>query len=337
METARYTIVKCYLEEIDIHIITLIGVCKLLLDTLLFVGNISVDKIENVNGVRIQPGGAALYAGIAARTLFPNVHLISRIGRDYKFIEVLDLVGSKHVKLYNMPSTSFHIKYDEHWEAKYLKVDHGAGARITSQVIPLNILGNHVAIHLSPMRVKKAVKIIDLIKKAAPETIISINTWLGYIQEGKKSREGLKKLALKVDFFILNDSEAKALTQTSSVSTALKLLTAKNLIVTLGELGAILSNESGIQMIPALSSPIGKVMDTTGAGDTWCGAFLAAYTLTGNLMKSVTVASIISSIKCTGWGFNKLKNLHFKEIDDVIEYIIALKEGSLQKRLIDYI
>lgn len=305
--------------------------------SLLFVGNVSVDRIENANGVRIQPGGAALYAAIAARTLFPDVHLISRIGRDYKFIDILDLFNSKHVKMYNMPSTSFHIKYNERWEAKYLKVDHGAGARITSQVIPLNLLGDQVAIHISPMRVKKAVKIIDTIKKESPDTMISINTWLGYIQEGKKSREALKKLALKVDFFILNDSEAKALTQTSSVSIALRLLKAKNLVVTLGELGAIISSESGIQMIPALSSPIGRVVDTTGAGDTWCGAFLAAYKLTGNLMKSVTVASIISSIKCSGWGFNKLKNLHFRELDDVIEYIIALKEGSLQKRLIDYI
>ena len=305
--------------------------------SLLFIGNVSVDRIENVNGVRVQPGGAALYAAIAAKTLFPDVHLISRIGRDYKFIDVLDLFNSENVKMYNMPSTSFNIKYNERWEAKFLKVDYGAGSRITSRILPLNLLGDQVTIHISPMRVKKAVKIIDKIRKESPDTMISINTWLGYIQEGKKSREALKKLALKVDFFILNDSEAKALTQTSSVSTALRLLKANNLVVTLGELGAIISNESGMQMIPALSSPIGRIVDTTGAGDTWCGAFLAAHKLTENLMKSVTVASIISSIKCSGWGFNQLKNLHFRELDDVIEYILALKEGSLQKRLIDYI
>jgi sugar/nucleoside kinase (ribokinase family) len=296
-----------------------------------------MDRIENMNGVKMQPGGAALYAAMAARTLFPEVHLISRVGKDYKFFEVLDLFRFKHVKIYNMPSTRFHIKYNDRWEAKYLNVDHGAGARITSHILPLNLLGNHVAIHISPMRVAKVVKIIDMIKRESPGTMISINTWLGYIHEGKQSREALKKLALKVDFFILSDSEAKALTQTSSVSTALRLLKAKNLVVTLGELGAIISNESGIQMIPALSFPIGKVVDTTGAGDTWCGAFLASYKLTQNLMKSVTVASIISSIKCSGWGFEKLKNLHFRELDDVIEHIIALKEGSLQKRLIDYI
>ena len=118
----------------------------------------------------------------------------------------------------------------------------------------------------------------------------------------------------------------------------MRLLKAKMLIVTLGELGAVISGEGiGMQMVPALNVPIGKVIDTTGAGDVWCGAFLAAYKLTGDLMKSVTCASIISSIKCSDWGFNSLIDLQFKEVDDVIEYVIGLKEGSLQKRISDYI
>jgi hypothetical protein len=33
---------------------------------MVFVGHISVDKVENVNGSRTQPGGAALYAVMAA-------------------------------------------------------------------------------------------------------------------------------------------------------------------------------------------------------------------------------------------------------------------------------
>jgi ribokinase len=110
------------------------------------------------------------------------------------------------------------------------------------------------------------------------------------------------------------------------------------LIVTLGELGAIISREDGdVQMVPALKFPIGKIVDTTGAGDTWCGSFLAAYKQTNNLMKSVTAASVISSIKCTGWGFSKLLNLKFKNIDEIIDYIISLREGGLQKNLLDYL
>ena len=54
-------------------------------------------------------------------------------------------------------------------------------------------------------------------------------------------------------------------------------------------------------------------------------------------MKSVTCASIISSIKCSNWGFRNLLDLQFREVNDVIEYVIGLKEGSMQKRISDYI
>ncbi|MEM2091908.1 MAG: hypothetical protein QXR59_01305, partial [Candidatus Bathyarchaeia archaeon] len=61
------------------------------------------------------------------------------------------------------------------------------------------------------------------------------------------------------------------------------------------------------------------------------------YKQTGDLMKSVTAASVISSIKCSGWGFSKLLNLKFKNVDDIIEYVIGLKEGGMQKKLLDYL
>ncbi|MDH5391418.1 MAG: hypothetical protein OEX10_09735, partial [Candidatus Bathyarchaeota archaeon] len=76
-----------------------------------------MDKIENINGARVQPGGAALYAAMAARTLSTNVTLISAMGKDYDFPDALNLLDSKDVKTYNMPSTRFHIKYNKRWEA----------------------------------------------------------------------------------------------------------------------------------------------------------------------------------------------------------------------------
>ncbi len=305
---------------------------------LLFVGHVSVDEIENVNGTKIQPGGAALYAATAARTLSSNVTLISAVGEDYEFPEALNLLDSRDVKRYKMPSTRFSIKYDKFWEAHYLKTVHGAGSKITSRNISAKWLTAKSVFHISPMRATKVARIIAKIKKLSPETKVSINTWMDYVRESRKSREILKDLAMKADFFILNDSEAKALTETDSISTALRLLKARMMIVTLGSLGAIISGENTeMQMIPALNIPPEKIVDTTGAGDVWCGAFLATYNLTKDLTKSVSVASIISSMKCSDWGFNSLLNLRFKEPDDVIELVIGMKEGGLQKRISDYV
>ncbi len=304
---------------------------------LIVVGHVSIDQIENPQGVRIQPGGAALYAAIAAKTLLKKIALVSAVGKDYEFTEVLNLFNSKHVRISSMPSTRFSIKYNKRGEAQYVNATIGAGSKITSSSIPTKLLKANGVVHLSPMAPSKALKIFEKIRKDSPRARVSVNTWINYIRKSRRNRSILKDLALKADFFILNETEAKTLAQTDSISTALRLLKAKMLIVTLGELGAIINAENvGIQMIPALNVPVKEVVDTTGAGDTWSGAFLAAYKLTEDLMKSVIIASVISSIKCSGWGFKKLLNLEFRKPDDVIEYVIGLKEGSLQKRILDY-
>lgn len=308
-----------------------------MVDSIFFVGHVSIDRVENVNGVRVQPGGAALYAAVAAKTLFENVRLVSVIGRDYGFMDVLASLGLRYIKVFNMPSTRFEISYDARWDARYVKASYGAGSRVSASILPVEAFSPKSIVHVSPIPPKRACKIVERVKSKSPETLISINTWMGYIR-GRRNRELLKELALKSDFFILNDSEAKALAGTQSLSTALKLLKAKMLVVTLGELGAIISREGGeVQMVPALNFPVSKVVDTTGAGDVWCGAFLAAYKVSGDIMRSVTAASIISGIKCSGWGFEKLRNLRFRGIEELIDYVIGLREGAVQKKLTDYV
>jgi sugar/nucleoside kinase (ribokinase family) len=274
---------------------------------------------------------------MAARTLSPNVTLISATGKDNKHLDVLKLLPYKDIKIYDEPTTKFHIRYDRRWEAHYLKADHGAGSKITSRTISDKWLRHKSIFHISPMQPSKVIKIVDKIKRKSPETLVSVNTWIDYIKEGRRNRRLLNEVALKADFFVLNDTEAKALAQTDSISSAVRLLKAKRLIVTLGSLGAIISGEDvDMQMVPALILPPNKVVDTTGAGDVWCGAFLATYNLTEDFAKSVSAASTISRIKCSDWGFQSLVNLRFKEPNDVIEFVMGLKDGGIQKRILDY-
>ena len=188
---------------------------------------------------------------------------------------------------------------------------------------------------MSPSNVAK---IVDKIKSECPESKISVNTWIDYIRKGRKNRQILKDIALKADFFIVNDTEAKALAQTNSLSSAVKLIKAKNLILTLGDLGAIVNGEnSGLQLIHASTLHPDKVVDTTGAGDVWCGAFLATHNLTEDLSKSISVASTISRIKCSDWGFQSLTTLKFNEPNDVIEFVMGMKDGGIQKHILDYL
>ncbi len=278
-----------------------------------------------------------MYAAMGARTLSTNVTLISATGKDNKFLDVLKLLPYKDVRIYESPSTRFHIKYDNRWEAHYQKAYHGTGSKITSRRISERWLRHKSIFHISPMQPSKVIKIIDKIKGKSPETLVSVNTWIDYIREGRRNRRLLNDVALKADFFIVNDTEAKALAQTGSLSSAVRLLKAKRLIVTLGSLGAIVRREDGgLQMVAALNLAPDKVVDTTGAGDVWCGAFLATYNLTKDFAMSINAASTISRIKCSDWGFQSLINLRFKEPGDVIEFFIGLKDGGIQKQIPDY-
>ncbi|MCD6089689.1 carbohydrate kinase family protein [Candidatus Bathyarchaeota archaeon] len=305
-------------------------------ESLTFIGHVSIDHVETVNGVNTQPGGAALYAAVAAKTLIDNVRLVSVVGEDYPYRDILSMFPRRFIKYSKMPSTRFRIRYDEKWEAEYLEAAYGAGTRISSSIVPSRALLSGGIVHISPLPPTRVERIIREIRQS-PKVKISINAWLGYMKT-RRNREILRGMAQEVDYFILNDSEAKALAGVDSLSLAIKMLKAKTLIVTLGEFGAIISSEeSGVQMIPALRFPVERIVDTTGAGDVWCGAFLASLQLTRDLVKSVTAASVISSIKCTGWGFSKLLNLKFRNVNHIVDYVIGLREGSLQKRIIDFL
>jgi sugar/nucleoside kinase (ribokinase family) len=186
------------------------------------------------------------------------------------------------------------------------------------------------------MKPAKAARFVYTIREKTRDVTLSMSTWIGYIDQ-PRGRRLLRKLAAQVDFFMLNESEAKALAQTSYLSAALETIQARTLVVTMGKLGAVVGGvDRDPQMVPALSVPTEKVVDTTGAGDTWNGAFLAAYLKTGDLMRSITAASIVSSIKCSRWGFDALDKLSFHKPADVVAYVLALREGSMQKKILDF-
>jgi len=302
---------------------------------IVFIGHVSIDKVKNIYGEREQPGGAALYAAIAAKTLYEDVGIISAIGKDYKYKDVLKMFSSRVIKEVNVPSTYFEINYDEKWNAKYVKARIGAGRYVKAETIPVHWMTRKTLFHIAPMTPSKVERIIDKIKMYTPKSMISVNSWDGYMKDGKQ-RKHLISIMGKVDIMVLNEAEAKLLARTSTLTQALNQLKCKMLVVTLGSLGAIVKMNGESIMIPALTGMDLKIVDTTGAGDTWCGAFLAAYKTTEDVTKSTITASLIATIKCTGWGFEELLKLKFHSIDDVVKHVLKLKERPKQKSLIEY-
>lgn len=304
-------------------------------ERIIFIGHTSIDKVKNIYGEREQPGGAALYASIAAKTLYDNIGLISAVGKDYKYKHIFSIFKNKIIKEVKVPSTYFEIDYDEKWNAKYIKARIGAGRYVKAEIIPTHWMTRKNIFHISPMTPSKVERIIDRIRRYTPKSMISVNSWSGYMKDGRQRRH-LMSIMRKVDLMVLNEAEAKLLAKTDSLTQAMNLLKCKMLVVTLGSLGALIKMNDEIMMVPALTGMELKIIDTTGAGDSWCGAFLAAYKLSGEITKAIITASLIATIKCTGWGFEELIKLRFQSTDDVVKHILKIKERDKQKRLTEY-
>ena len=125
---------------------------------IVLVGHTSVDHIRNLNGERCQPGGAALYAAMGARTICSDVGILTAVGNDYPFGEAFGDFEVTWVKKSKGPSTEFLITYDDAWNASYRNVSIGPGSKITTKdVLEVSKDGAKV-IHLAPMNPPKVVK-----------------------------------------------------------------------------------------------------------------------------------------------------------------------------------
>jgi len=241
------------------------------------------------------------------------------------------------IKRVNAPSTRFTIEYDDGFRAHYREAELGAGAMIKATDLPLSWIRDDAFIHIAPMNPPKVRKLVERIRRASKGAKVSINSNITYMSSAR-NRRILLELAKEADLFVVDDREAMALSGASSLTQALRLIEAKRLAVTLGQIGAIFVEGGDVRMVPALSGAVPTPKDTTGAGDTWCGSLIAAYSICGDWLKSVVAACIISALKCMSWGFERIRGLRFNGPDEAIEYVLSLRDGSGQlslKNLLD--
>jgi ribokinase len=111
-----------------------------------------------------------------------------------------------------------------------------------------------------------------------------------------------------IDIIIPNETEAELLTglkpdtTDNAIASAHKLMKMgpKTVILTLGDRGAlVLQEDQEPAFIEALKV---KVVDTTAAGDAFCGAFAASLASENNLLRAARLGCIAGSLACTKDG-----------------------------------
>lgn len=111
------------------------------------------------------------------------------------------------------------------------------------------------------------------------------------------------------DYIIPNETEAAILTglpvenldQAKAAAKKLQSLGARNIILTLGSQGALVLTEDGAEtIVPSFHA--GPVVETTGAGDAFCGGFAAALAEGQPLLEAVRFGCATAGISVTRHG-----------------------------------
>ena len=242
--------------------------------SLLIVGSVALDSVETpFDKIDDALGGSATYISLAASYFSAPVNLIGVVGSDFPK-DYIKMLEQRNIDLEGLQIIEGEKTF--RWGGKY---HHDLNVRDTL-FTELNAFENFNPI--IPESLKKAryvclgnigpdlqIKVLEQVSDPQLVVCDTMNLWINIM------KQDLLKLLKKVNVFILNDSEAKLLTEEPNLIKAAKLIRKMGpeiLIIKKGEHGALLFTGDTIFSAPAY--PMEIIFDPTGAGDTFAGGFI---------------------------------------------------------------
>lgn len=287
--------------------------------SLLVVGSVAIDDIETPFGkVQNALGGSATYISVAASYFVTPVRLVGVVGGDFPteaidFLELreIDLEGLQIIKegktfrwggRYHYDLNTRDTLFTDLNVFEHFKPVIPESYRKTTYVC----LGN-----IDPVLQRNVLEQIDKPRLVIGDTM---NFWI----KGKNAE--LKKTLKLIDVIVVNDSEARQLTEEPNLIKAAKKIIGmgpKVVIVKKGEHGALLVTERTIFFAPAY--PLEIINDPTGAGDAFAGGFIGWIAKTDdlseeNLKRAVIYGSALASFCVEEFSIERLKDLSYLEI-----------------------
>lgn len=302
---------------------------------ILVIGSINADLVvqtprfpqpgETISGddLKIIPGGKGANQAVAAARQGVSVRMVGRVGNDSFGPELIDNlkqndVDTSHIQIDSQAATGTAIIVVNSDGQNSIVLSPGSNGKVSSADVNSVAFSDHKLVLL--------------------QLEIPFETVLYATQRGKES--GLRvllnpaparslpdELISLPDFLVPNETELSLLTGqavtdiTSAESAARTLLTrgAQNVIVTLGENGALIVTSK--QAIHVDTYKV-NVVDTTAAGDAFIGGFASALLQNKSLEESVRYACACGALATTRFGAQP--SLPTKE---EVERIMSLREG----------
>ncbi len=271
-------------------------------------------------------GGAAAYFSVSA-SFFAKVHAISVVGTDFPedYWHILKDKGIDIEGVEKKKGKSFH--YDCSYSFDLYQ-------RFTNKT-DMNVLASfepHLPddarksefLYLATMQPEKQ---LDVIKQAQGSKLIFMDTIEFYI---RGSNAALLKVFSEVDSVILNDAEARMISEESNLVKCGKKIAKMGpsiVIIKKGEHGAIMFKDDSVIPFPAF--PLEDIRDPNGAGDAFAGGLI------GSLAKQNATSPKLENLKIAMAYANVMGSIAVEDFS--VNALVKTKKEDIDKRFNDFV
>jgi sugar/nucleoside kinase (ribokinase family) len=287
--------------------------------SIIVLGTVALDSVKTPYGSRKQMlGGSAVHFSMSCR-LFTKVNLVAIVGKDFpaKHIKFLNQKGLNLSSLIQSQGKTFR------WSGEYRQQDLNSALTLSTELGVLMEFKPVVCenqrcienIFLANIDPELQENLLSCMRKRRLTALDSMNYWIH-----NKPKE-LLRILKKVDIYVANDQEARDLSLENNLIKAAKKLRSlgpKMVLIKKGEHGVLFYGGDYIFSLPAY--PVDKVVDPTGAGDTFAGAFMGYLSSIRkirpeSIKKALAYGTVAASFNIEGFGTERTSRLRRKELD----------------------
>ena len=281
-------------------------------ETILIIGSISLDTIENNRGKREDLiGGSTTYATVAAGRLVP-VNVVGVIGNDFpdEGLKIYKRYANSLVDLECKEGNTFRWggRYGENMDNREtLFTDLGVFSDFSPRLSTVN--KNVSNVFLANIHPSLQLSVINQMAGKPLIVTDTMNLWI------ETTKNKLLKVLKKSDILLINESEAELISGTNNIDRSavqLQGLGPSTVVIKKGSSGAVLFH--GEEKVSIGAYPVKDVIDTTGAGDTFGGGFVSALASGGTFRDALIKGSALASICVEGFGVESLLEVNLEEI-----------------------
>ncbi|MCY4441410.1 MAG: PfkB family carbohydrate kinase [Deltaproteobacteria bacterium] len=295
--------------------------------SVLVVGSMAFDSIETPHGRADRVlGGSAAYFALAA-AVFAPVRIVGVVGEDFPE-EHLTALSRSGVDLEGLQRAAGKTFF---WHGRYHE---DLNVRDTLEV-QLNVLGDFDPrlpagyedteyVFLGNMHPAAQSEVLSQLKQPR---LVACDTMDHWINENPGE---LRKVLERVETVVINDSEARMLSGHDNIVRAARAILKmgpRAVLIKRGEYGVFQFSDDSTFVVPAY--PLEDVLDPTGAGDSFAGAFMGCLAAGGangdeGLRRAIVYGNVTASFTVEDFGPRRLLTLERGEVDERYRRFVEL-------------